>query len=79
MATSAYTEFVASHRARRIPCKRIGDVPADEHFEVSMYLKPRDAAPCRSRADLAARAHAAQHAGRHHAAAQFRKRARTAR
>ncbi len=41
-------------------CKRIGEVPAGERFEVSIYLKPRNGGSS-SRADLAA-ARAAQHA-----------------
>ena len=43
MATRRYTEFTPSHKAAPGPsCPRIGDVPPDEHIEVSIYVKPRD-------------------------------------
>src|SRR3979490_2529449 len=68
MVSRSYMEFAPSHKAAPGPsCKRIGDVPADERFEVSIYLKPRDneAGAARKsadpRADLASRRRA-QHA-----------------
>src|SRR5882724_1100751 len=43
MVSRSYTDFAPSHKAPPDPaCKRIGDVPAHERFEVSIYLKPRD-------------------------------------
>jgi kumamolisin len=43
MVSSSYKEFAPSHKAAPDPsCKRIGDVPGDERFEVSIYLKPRN-------------------------------------
>ena len=43
MVSRTYKEFAPSHKAAPGPsCKRIGDVPADERFEVSIYLKPRN-------------------------------------
>src|ERR1700737_4073863 len=69
MVSRSYKEFTPSHKAPPDPsCNRIGDVPADERFEVSIYLKPRDNEPgavqgsTDPRADLASRRNA-QHAG----------------
>jgi kumamolisin len=60
MVSRNYQEFSASHKNPPGPtCRRIGDVPAGEQFEVSIYLKPR--AGGTSRADLAA-TRATQHA-----------------
>jgi len=43
MASRSYKEFAPSHKSAPDPsCKRIGDVPGDERFEVSIYLKPRN-------------------------------------
>lgn len=43
MVSRSYKEFAPSHKAPPGPsCKLIGDVPADERFEISIYLKPRD-------------------------------------
>jgi kumamolisin len=43
MVSRSYKEFAPSHKAPPGPsCKRVGDVPADERFEISIYLKPRD-------------------------------------
>src|SRR3981081_1513390 len=43
MVSRSYMEFAPSQKAAPGPsCKRIGDVPADERFEVSIYLKPRN-------------------------------------
>src|ERR1700737_3179572 len=43
MVSRTYKEFAPSHKAAPGPsCKRIGDVPGDERFEVSIYLKPRN-------------------------------------
>jgi kumamolisin len=43
MVSRSYKEFAPSHKAAPGPsCKRLGDVPDDERFEVSIYLKPRD-------------------------------------
>src|SRR6266850_687268 len=43
MVSRSYTDFAPSHKAPPHPaCKLIGDVPAHERFEVSIYLKPRD-------------------------------------
>jgi kumamolisin len=43
MVSRSYEEFAPSHKAAPDPsCKRIGDVPGDERFDVSIYLKPRD-------------------------------------
>jgi kumamolisin len=68
MVSRSYKEFAPSHKAAPDPsCKRIGEVPADERFEVSIYLKPRDierGAAMKSadpRADLASR-RSVQHA-----------------
>jgi kumamolisin len=68
MVSRSYKEFGPSHKAAPDPsCKRIGDVPDDERFEISIYLKPRDTergAAQRSvdpRADLASR-RSVQHA-----------------
>jgi len=68
MVSRSYTEFAPSHKAAPDPsCKRIGDVPDDERFEVSIYLKPRSNergagnAGADPRADLASR-RSAQHA-----------------
>jgi kumamolisin len=62
MVSRTYKEFTPSHKAAPDPsCKRIGDVPANERFEVSIYLKPRNGEHGEStgsgnpRADLAAR------------------------
>jgi kumamolisin len=61
MVSKNYQEFTSSHKNPPGPaCKRIGDVPADEQLEVSVYLKPRSGGRT-SRADLAA-TRAAQHA-----------------
>src|SRR5262249_24380989 len=44
MVSRSYKEFSPSHKAAPGPsCKRIGDVPAHERFEVSIYLKPSQA------------------------------------
>jgi kumamolisin len=60
MVSSNYQDFTPSHKTPPGPaCRRIGEVPAGEHFEVSIYLKPRNGGS--SRADLAA-TRAAQHA-----------------
>jgi kumamolisin len=69
MVNRSYKEFVPSRKAAPGPsCRRIGDVPADEQLEVSIYLKPRNGEPAAAggssgdpRADLAAR-RSAQHA-----------------
>jgi kumamolisin len=68
MVSRSYKEFAPSHKAPPDPsCKRIGDVPADERFEISIYLKPRDnergavQGSNDPRADLASRRNA-QHA-----------------
>jgi kumamolisin len=68
MVSRTYQEFTPSRKDAPGPsCKRIGDVPAGERIEVSIYLKPRDnAAGARSaaadpRAELASR-RATQHA-----------------
>jgi kumamolisin len=43
MVSRSYKEFAPSHKsAPDASCKRIGDVPGDERFEVSIYLKPRN-------------------------------------
>ena len=43
MVSRSYKEFAPSHKSAPDPsCKRIGDVPGDERFEVSIYLKPRN-------------------------------------
>jgi kumamolisin len=61
MVSKNYQDFTPSHKAPPDPaCKRIGEVPAGERFEVSIYLKPRNGGGS-SRADLAA-TRAAQHA-----------------
>src|SRR3984893_2460802 len=69
MVSRTYKEFTPSQKTAPGPsCKRIGDVPAAERIEVSIYFKPRDSHPgARSaaadpRADLASR-RATQHAG----------------
>src|SRR5262249_38471429 len=42
MPSRTYKEFIPSHKAPPDPsCKRIGDVPSGERFEVSVYVKPR--------------------------------------
>ncbi|MFL6604792.1 MAG: protease pro-enzyme activation domain-containing protein [Steroidobacteraceae bacterium] len=68
MVSRSYTDFAPSHKAAPDPaCKRIGDVPPHERFEVSIYLKRRDierGAAMKSpdpRADLASR-RSVQHA-----------------
>jgi kumamolisin len=46
MASRTYKEFTASEKSAPGPaCKRIGDIAANEHFEVSIYLKPRGPEP----------------------------------
>ena len=43
MASRSYREFTPSDKAPPGPgCRRVGDVPMDERFEVSIYLKPRN-------------------------------------
>ena len=60
MVSKNYQDFTPSHKAPPGPaCRRIGEVPAAERFEVSIYLKPRNGGS--SRADLAA-TRAVQHA-----------------
>ncbi|MBV8742354.1 MAG: S8/S53 family peptidase [Sinobacteraceae bacterium] len=45
MVSNSYREFAASERTQPDPqFKRVGDVPADERIEVSVYVKPRTAA-----------------------------------
>ena len=45
MPHRTYLEFKPSHKEAPGPeCRRIGDVPAGEPVEVSIYLKPRDSA-----------------------------------
>src|ERR1700749_770378 len=70
MVSKSYKEFQASAKAAPGPTSRqVGPVPADERFEVSIYLKPRHggASNARSgagadpRAELQAR-RSAQHA-----------------
>jgi len=68
MVSRSYKEFAPSHKSAPDPsCRRIGDVPGDERFEVSIYLKPRDSerdaaqGSIDPRADLASR-RLAQHA-----------------
>jgi len=66
MVSRNYQDFTPSHKAPPGPsCKRIGDVPAGDRFEVSIYLKPRSAGAGSAgpdpRAHLAA-TRAAQHA-----------------
>lgn len=42
MASKSYKEFPASHRvAPDASCRLVGDAPANEPIEVSIYLKPR--------------------------------------
>jgi kumamolisin len=61
MVSKNYQDFGPSHKNPPGPtCKRIGSVPAGEQFEVSLYVKPRNAGTG-NRADLAA-ARAAAHA-----------------
>src|SRR4051812_38750413 len=44
MVSRNYQDFTPSHKAPPGPsCKRIGEVPAGERLEISIYLKPRDA------------------------------------
>ncbi len=68
MVSKTYQDFTPSHKAPPGPtCQRMGEVPAGERFEVSIYLKPRDAGARNSnaadpRAYLAA-TRATQHAG----------------
>lgn len=66
MVTRSYKEFAPSHKEPPDPaCRRIGEVPAAERFEVSIYVKPRNGEPDASgpdaRAALAAR-RSVQHA-----------------
>jgi len=66
MVSRNYQDFTPSHKLPPGPaCRRIGDVSADERFEVSIYLKPRrpgsGSAAAQPRAQLAA-TRAAQHA-----------------
>ncbi|MGH8137212.1 MAG: S53 family peptidase [Steroidobacteraceae bacterium] len=68
MVSRSYREFRASHRAAPdASCRLVGDVPANEQLEVSIYLKPRGNDPhamtgsANPRADLLAR-RSAQHA-----------------
>ena len=43
MVSRSYREFTPSHKTAPDPsCTRIGDVPADERFEVTIYVKPRN-------------------------------------
>jgi kumamolisin len=64
MTSKSYQEFSASHRAPPdTAAKRIGDVPASETIDVSIYLKPRGENPGGgSRAQLLA-VRTTQHAG----------------
>ena len=61
MVSRSYKEFTPSLKAPPDPsCRRIGDVPADERIEVSIYLKPRNGGSETAnsgdpRSDLAAR------------------------
>jgi len=60
MVSRNYQEFTPSHKKPPGPaCRRIGEVPANEQLEVSIYLKPRKGGT--GRADLAA-TRATQHA-----------------
>src|SRR5581483_2249464 len=69
MASKSYKEFSASHREAPGPsCRLVGEVPAEERVEISIYLKPRDGAPAASAPGTDARAaqrarRASQHAG----------------
>jgi kumamolisin len=79
MVSRSYKEFAPSHKAAPDPsCRRIGDVPGDERFEVSIYLKPRDNehgaanGSIDPRADLAAR-RSAQHANDFNLVQEFAK------
>jgi kumamolisin len=45
MASRSYKEFTPSEKAAPGPqCRRVGEVPPDERFEVSIYLKARNGA-----------------------------------
>ena len=79
MVTRSYKEFSPSHKAAPDPsCQRIGDVPDDERFEISIYLKSRNTergAAQRSvdpRADLASR-RSVQHADDYQLVQEFAK------
>ncbi|HEY3786182.1 MAG TPA: S53 family peptidase [Steroidobacteraceae bacterium] len=46
MVSKSYREFSVSHRAAPGPnCQLIGEVPAQERVEISIYLKPRGDSP----------------------------------
>lgn len=52
MPNQTYLEFKPSHKEAPGPgCRRIGDVPASEPLQVSIYLKPRYGAPVSQTAD----------------------------
>jgi kumamolisin len=67
MASRTYKEFTPSEKAAPGPtCQRIGDVPANERFAVSIYLKPRAGAP-KAAPGVDARAQLAAHRQAQHA------------
>src|ERR1700761_1096063 len=74
MASRTYTDFTPSHKAPPDPaCKRLGPAPADERFEVSIYLKARAGDPgfgsiaVTRRAGLDLREHLGSWRAKHHA------------